>query len=135
MTERIEKLLYKELTHVVIGAFYAVYNALGYGFLESVYAAALTLELRRRGLQVKREVPVTVYYLSEPVAHYRVDMLVEGKLMVEIKSCAQVGEIERRQVYNYLRSTNIKLALLLHFGPKPFHYRYISTNKQFNSQS
>jgi GxxExxY protein len=131
----IDNLVWKDLTGVVIGGFYTVYNTLGYGFSEHVHSNALTFELRRRGLTVQREVPVQVFYAGEPIALYRMDMVVEGKLLVEIKSSANVAEIERRQIFNYLRATDLPLALLLHFGPKPDVKRFISSKKQFNSQS
>jgi len=131
MTATGERLIFGDLTERIIGSFYRVYNALGYGFLESVYAGALSLDLRNQVLKVEREVPVEVFYLGQPIARYRVDMLVEQKVLIEIKSCAQVGMTERRQVFNYLRSTKIQLALLLHFGPKPQYHRVISTDKSF----
>jgi len=130
-----EELLDKELTGEVLSGFYAVYNALGYGFLENVYASALSLELRRRGLTVQREVPVQVYYAGQPIAHYRVDMLVNARLVLEIKATSAIGDPDRRQLFNCLRSTELQLGLLLHFGPKPAFHRSISTRKQFNSQS
>lgn len=135
MTPEIERLLDKDLTGIVIGGFYAVYNALDYGFSENVYSNALSLELRRRGLKVEREVPVEVFYAGQPVALFRMDFVVEGRLLLEIKSSAAIGEIDRRQVFNYLRATQFPVALLLHFGPKPDFKRFISTRKQFNSQS
>src|SRR5205807_8483400 len=106
--------------------FYAVYNALGYGFSEEVYSRALSLELCKRGLKVEREVPVEGFYLGQPVALYRMDMVVEQRLLLEIKASAAVGELDRRQIFNYLRATVLSLALLLHFGPKPYVKRYIS---------
>ena len=131
MTANGEELLFGGVTKEIIGGFYAVYGALGYGFLENVYAGALSLELRNRGLTIEREVPVDVFYLGQPVARYRLDMLVNNKVLVEIKSNAQIGMTERRQVYNYIRCTRIELCLLLHFGPKPAFYRMISTDKPF----
>src|SRR5687768_13491483 len=62
---------FEDLTYAIIGAFYAVYNALGYGFLESVYRNALVVEMRRRGLRVEQEVPVDVFYLGERVGSFR----------------------------------------------------------------
>lgn len=135
MTSGIENLVDKDLTGIVIGGFYTVYNALDYGFSENVYASALSLELRRRGLKVEREVPVEVFYLGQPIALYRMDMIVERSLLVEIKASPAVGEADRRQVLNYLRATHLPLALLLHFGPKPDVKRFISTRKRFNFQS
>ena len=112
-----------------------MYNALGYGFWESVYANALVLELGKRNLLVQREVPAQVYYEGQPVAQFRVDMVVQKRLLVEIKSCAKVGEVERRQLFNYLRATDFRLALLLHFGPKPTFSRFLWTPRHRNPQS
>lgn len=121
-----QKLAFEKLTHAIIGAFYAVYNTIGYGFLESVYRNALVIELRRRGLRVEQEVPVEVFYLGERVGFYRIDVIVEGKILLEVKSCAAIGDIDRRQVFNYLRASRLPIVLLLHFGPKPSHKRFIS---------
>ena len=76
------------LTREVIGGFYKVYNIMGHGFLESVYSKAFYIELRRRGLRVKREVTVTAFYEQYPVGHFRVDLLVEDRLAVELKAGA-----------------------------------------------
>ena len=119
----------KELTGEVIGAMFTVYNELGYGFWESVYANALMVELSKRGLRVEREVLTQVYYQGQIVGQFRLDMVVEKRLVVEIKSCPKVGAVERRQLFNYLRATNYRLALLLHFGPKPAFNRFIWTPK------
>jgi GxxExxY protein len=127
------KLIYQELSGLVIGGFYTVYNQLGFGFLESVYASALSLLLRRRGLLVEREVPTQVYFLGQPIAIFRLDMVVERKLVLEIKASKTVGDPERKQLFNYLRSTDLSLGLLLHFGPEPKYQRVISTKKLHRS--
>ena len=116
------------LTRVVIGAFYDVYNALGHGFLESVYATAMVRELRRRGLTVEREVHVVVRYKGEPVGHFRADVLVESRLVVELKASASTVPADRRQLLNYLRATNLEVGLLLSFGHRPTFCRVIATN-------
>ena len=121
-----EGLLYEELTFAIIGAFYAVYNALGHGFLESVYRNALVIELQRRGLSVKREVPIEVSYRGQVVGTYRADLVVEDKVLLEIKAAPIIGETERRQVANYVRASRLPVALLLHFGPKPWHKRFLA---------
>lgn len=115
-----------ELTNEILGSFYAVYNELGHGFLEKVYANGLSLELRRRNLQVEREVPVEVQYLGQPVGQFRMDLVVDHKVLVEIKSTSTVGDADRRQVFNYLRASVLPIALLLHFGPKPDFQRFVS---------
>lgn len=129
------RLVEKELTSEIIGSFYTVYNAFGYGFLESPYANALSLELQARGLQVQREVPVELRYEGTTVGFYRMDMVVEGRVLIENKASAAIAEADCRQLFNYLRASNLTVGLLLHFGPKPAHRRFIWTGKQFNSQS
>ncbi|HKC79847.1 MAG TPA: GxxExxY protein [Gemmatimonadaceae bacterium] len=124
---RIE-LIHERLTHSVIGAFFEVAATLGFGFLEHVYAASLTRELYDRGHGVGREVSVPILYKGEEVARQRLDMIVDGKLIVEIKSTRILHEGSVRQVANYLRATNLELGLLLHFGPRPRFYRVICTN-------
>ena len=117
------------LTREVIGAFYTVYNTLGHGFLESVYARALYIELRRRGVAVRREVTVTAFYEQYPVGHFRVDLLVEGRLAVELKAGRSTVPEDRQQLQNWLRASNLTLGLLFHFGPRPSFYRLISERK------
>ena len=123
------KLIDGELSGTVIGAFYNVYNALGYGFLESVYGSAMVLELSNRGLKVEREVPIQVYYEDEPIAMQKIDILVERRLVVELKASRILADPERKQLFNYLRATDLQLGLLFHFGPVPSFYRVISTSK------
>ncbi|HEX6051814.1 MAG TPA: GxxExxY protein [Gemmatimonadaceae bacterium] len=120
--------LEKELTNTIIGAFYAVYNALGYGFLESVYARSLLLELRRRGIRALREVGVDVYYLGEPVGRFRTDLIVESRVIVEVKGGQSLGRTDREQLLNYLRCSNLEVGLLMHFGPRPAFQRVVAEN-------
>ncbi len=117
------ELIYETLTHSVIGAFFDVYNTLGFGFLEAIYSAALERELRDRGHEVGREVYVPVFYRGEAIARQRLDIVVDGKLVVEIKSTYELHGAAPRQVYNYLRGTRLRLGLILHFGPTPKFYR------------
>jgi GxxExxY protein len=116
-------LIEEALTHSVIGAFYDVYNALGFGFLEHVYTKALERELRARGHRVGREVSVVVHYRGEALVTQRLDMIVDEILVVETKSTYQLHKAASRQVYNYLKATTLRLGLLLHFGPEPAFYR------------
>lgn len=108
-----------ETTRAVIGSFYEVYNKLGFGFLESIYVAALELELRDRHHEVGREVQVHVRYKGCAVGMHRLDMLVDSRIIVEVKSCVDLHKSASRQVYNYLRATNLEVGLLLHCGLEP----------------
>jgi GxxExxY protein len=122
------ELLEQQLTHSIIGAFFDAYNALGFGFLESVYIMALERELTGRGHQVGREVWVPVFYKGQPLCKQRCDMIVDEKVIVETKSTFELPDSASRQVYNYLRATNLEVGLLFHFGPKPRFFRVIYRN-------
>ena len=119
------ELLERELTQGVIGAFFEVYNTLGFGFLEHIYSVALDRELRERGYDVAREVAVWVMYKHDHLGTQRLDMVVNGRLVIEVKSTHQLHPVAIRQLYNYLRGTNLEVGLLLHFGPEPKFYRQI----------
>lgn len=116
-------MIHEELTYAVIGAFFEVYNALGYGFLENVYMNALELELRWRGHRVAREVWITVMYKGFEVGKQRIDMLVDQVLVVEGKSSYKLPERATRQLYNYVCAMKVDVGLLLHFGPDPQFFR------------
>jgi len=120
--------LHSEITDRIIAGFYDTYDELGYGFLESNYANGLTLFLRAAGLLVDREVSVEVLCRGAPVGLYRLDMVVEEKVVVEVKATSAIGIADERQVQNYLRATNLEVGLLLHFGPKPQVRRFVFTN-------
>jgi GxxExxY protein len=121
-------LIGEELTGSAIGAFFAVYDALGSGFLEHVYAAALERELRSRGHHVAREVSVPVFYKGEKIAFQRLDILVDGKLVIEVKAAQDTPTIGNRQLLNYLRATRLEIGLLFSFGPQPTFKRVVSPN-------
>ena len=120
------EIIEKELSYLIVAAFFEVYNYLGFGFLEAIYAKALELALARRGLRVEREVPITIFFKGEPIGLYRIDMLVEGRIIVEIKSSERVNDIAKRQLCNYLVATGKRLGLLLHFGPQAQFFRVLS---------
>ena len=117
------------LTREVIAAFFEVYNFFKPGYLEAVYAGGLAIELRERGIAFRREARLEVLIKGRIAGFYRPDFLVEGRLVLELKACAVVGELDRRQLLNYLRITNIPLGLLLHFGADPNVHRVINTDR------
>lgn len=126
-------LLERKTTESIIGAFYEVYNTLGFGFLEHIYVMALERELIARGHHVAREVGVRVMYKGEHLGSQRLDMIVDGRVVVEIKSTLELHKLARRQLYNYLKGTNLEVGLLLHFGPVGKVYREISSNPKKES--
>ncbi len=112
---------YEELTEKVIKAFYAVYNTLGYGFLEKVYENALLIELAKMNLSAIAQSPIQVFYDGMLVGEYLSDILVEKCVIVEIKVVKNLMQMleHEAQLLNYLKATNIEVGLLLNFGPKP----------------
>lgn len=122
-------LIDEQLTGSIIGAFYEVYNDLGYGFLEHLYCNALEQELRDRGHQVGREVGVSVYFKGRELGQQRLDMLVDGRVVVEVKSTLTLHRDPARQLFNYLRATNLNVGLFLHFGREANVQRVICSKK------
>lgn len=123
-------LLHEEITETIIKSFYAVYNKLGYGFLEKVYENALLLELRKEGLNCAKQVPIEVYYEKTSVGNYFADILVEDKIILELKAGeGALIEEHELQLINYLKATDKEVGLLLFFGKKPLFKRKIFTNE------
>ena len=109
---------HSELTEIIIGVFYDVYNELGYGFLESVYRRALKLSLEAKGLKVEAEVPVQVFFRSTSVGDFRTDLVVNQLILLELKTAETIVIAHEAQLLNYLRATALELGLILNFGPK-----------------
>ena len=110
---------HEDLTNAIIAGFYYVYNRLGYGFLESVYLAALARYLTKRGLRVAREVLVPVYLDGEIIYYQRLDMVVEDKIIIEGKAGEKIPDHAWPLLLHYLSATPLEVGLLLYFGPKP----------------
>lgn len=122
------ELLHQELTSKIINAFYKVYNELGYGFLEKVYENALFIELTNQGLWVKKQQRIRVYYQEIEVGEYFADLLVEEKVIVELKAAESLADEHERQLLNYLKATDKEVGLLLNFGKKPQFKRKVFQN-------
>lgn len=113
--------LYKhsDLTEQIIGAFFAVYSALGYGFLEKVYVKALMIELNKRGLKARDELPIHVHYEGQLIGEYFADLVVNDLVILEIKAAKAIASEHEAQLLNYLKATPFEVGLILNFGPKP----------------
>ncbi len=122
-----------DITGKVIGAFFKVYNNLGYGFNEKVYENALALELRKAGLKVTQQQEIAVYYAGETVGDYRADMVVNGVVILELKAARELAEEYEAQLLNYLKATDIEVGLLLNFGVKAEHKRKVYDNERKGS--
>ena len=121
----------EELTGRIIKVLYSVYNALGYGFIESVYHNSMILELVSKDITVETEKPIAVHYGKNVVGTFSADLVVEGKVILELKAKEILNSAHEAQLVNYLRATDIELGLLLNFGKKPeFKRKYFSNEKK-----
>lgn len=113
-----ENYKYSELTEKIIKEAYYVYNKLGYGFLEKVYENALCVRLKNTGYNIKQQYPINVYFENELVGDYYADILLEEKVILELKSIEKLNPIHEVQLVNYLKATGVEIGLLINFGPK-----------------
>lgn len=119
---------HQEISSKIINAFYTVYNTLGYGFLIKVYEKAMIFEFRKIGLDCKNQFPIEVIYDNQVVGEYYADLLVEDKIIVELKAIKKLTNQDEAQLLAYLTATNIEVGLLLNFGEKPEFKRKIYDN-------
>ena len=119
-----------DLCHEIVKVFYEVYNELGYGFLEAVYEEALARALRDAGFQVARQVSTPIWFRGGLIGDYKADLVVNGVVLIELKATQNVDPSHKAQTLNYLRATEIEVALLLNFGPKPQFHRFVFENNR-----
>lgn len=125
-----EGLLYAEVTRQVIGCAFEVVNELGAGYLESVYEKALQLALRQKGLAAVAQKPIKVMFRGECVGDFYADLLVEGKVIVEIKAVKAIAPEHQAQIINYLNATGIEVGLLINFGNPKLEYKRFTRRKR-----
>jgi GxxExxY protein len=128
------EILEKELTGKVIKAFYNVYNKLGYGFLEKVYERAMIIELKKFGIESESQKPISVYYDDEDVGEYFADILIEKRVIIELKAVESIVKKHETQLYNYLKATNVEVGLLMNFGNEAKFKRMVFENKYKKNQ-
>ena len=124
-------LKHREITDKILHAFFkVVYPKLGYGFLEKVYENAFVIALTTLGLKVEQQVKIAVYFQGQIVGEYFADLLVEDKVIVELKAVSRLLMEHEVQLLNYLRATQYEVGLLLNFGPKPDFHRKAFDNSR-----
>lgn len=114
-----------ELTGTIIDCIIKVHKTLGPGFLESIYRKALLIELRRRGLSVETEKEVVIYYQGEEVGQHRLDILVENRAIIELKTVEELSKAHYAQVRSYLKATGLPVAILVNFAGEKADFRRI----------
>lgn len=123
-----EQFRHAELTKAIIGTFYEVYNELGHGFLESVYEKSLAIALRSKGFEMLQQASIPVHFRGSLVGDFNADLLVNGLVILELKTARTIDQAHLAQLMNYLKATEIEVGLLLNFGPKPEFKRVVFGN-------
>ena len=125
-------LKHKELTERLIGIFFSIYNELGHGFLESVYEQAFAVVLAENNIFFERQIAIPVRFHGQTIGEFRADLLVERKLLIELKTGRDIDQAWEKQLLNYLRATEIEVGLLFNFGPNAQFRRYVFENDRKN---
>ncbi len=123
---------HKEITDKILKSFYEVYNELGDGFLESVYENALYVVLSEHGLSVERQKDISVFFRNDIVGVFKADLIVNEKVIIELKAVRSIDPAHEAQLINYLKATNLEVGLLLNFGRIPEFKRFVFDNKRKN---
>ncbi|MCK5472757.1 MAG: GxxExxY protein [Planctomycetes bacterium] len=131
MIEKIN-LIHKETTGKIIGLAMEIYNQLGRGFLESVYEEAFAYELKLNKINFKRQEPVDVYYKGKKIKQFVCDLIVEDKVIVELKAIKRITELEIAQTINYLNAVKYEVGLLINFGSKSLEFKRLIKNNPRN---
>ena len=119
---------HEELTEKIIKIFYKVYNTLGYGFLEKIYENAMMIEFRKAFIPAESQSSIKVVYEGELVGEHSADIIVDKKVIIELKAVKSLMQDHHAQLLNYLKATDIEVGLLLNFGPKPEISRKVFDN-------
>ena len=118
-----ESIIFKEECYRIIECAFTVWKELGYGFLEKVYRNALIIELIHKGFQAEKEYPIEVYYKGKKVGKYFADILIDRKIILELKAEERLNLSHQAQLINYLKATNIKVGLLINFGKEKCDFK------------
>lgn len=118
-----KSIIHKELSYKIVELALEVHNKLGCGFLEKVYENALMILLDREGIPSKQQAPADVYFHNRVVGQYFADILVDNKIILELKTADAISDVHNAQVLNYLRATGIKLGLIMNFAKPRFEYK------------
>ena len=127
-----DRLKHKETTDIILKSFYEVYNELGDGFLESVYENALYIVLTGHGLCAERQKDISVFFRGKVIGDFKADLIVDEKVIIELKAVRTFNPTHEAQLINYLKATNIEVGLLLNFGRNPEFKRFVYDNERKN---
>lgn len=127
-------LLYEDLTHKIIGAAMEVHRELGAGFTEKTYENALVVEMKLRGIPVQVQHKITVKYKGNIVGEHILDILVDGKVIIELKAVEEINKIHEAQLISYLKAAECKIGLLINFAKESLDWKRVMLKDQFSSK-
>lgn len=119
------KILHQELAYKIVGLAMQVHTRLGNGFLEKVYENALMVLLRQAGIDAVQQAPITVLFDGEPVGTYYADILVDSKIILELKTVSEISDSHKAQALNYLKATDLNLAIVFNFANTRMEYQRV----------
>ncbi len=125
-----EEYKYSAITEKIIGCAMKVHTVLGNGFQEVIYQRALAIELGNAGLEFAREVEMQIFYEGEDIGTRRVDFLVEGKVLAELKALTKLEDVHLAQALNYLEAFDLEIGLLLNFGGKKLEFKRLTNERK-----
>lgn len=128
-------LKHADLTEKLVGIFFNIHNELGHGFLESVYEQAFSVVLAENNIFFQRQMAVPVWFHDQQIGEFRADLLVDRKVLVELKTGRDIEPAWEKQLLNYLRATDVEVALLFNFGPNAQFKRYAFENDRKNPRN
>jgi len=128
-------LKHADLTEKLIGIFFNIHNEVGHGFLESVYEQAFSVVLAENNIFFQRQMAVPVWFHGQQIGEFRADLLVDGKVLVELKTGRDIEPAWEKQLLNYLRATDVEAGLLFNFGPNAQFKRYAFENDRKNPRN
>jgi len=128
-TDVADKLLFRQLTYKIIGIFYKVHTALGCGFPEKIYQKAIEIELKKENIPYETEKSFKVLYFKKEVGSFRLDFIIDGKVIIEIKAAEHLPKVFREQLISQLKASPYEVGLLVNFGTPRLEYIRIIRSK------
>ena len=126
MTDIIEK----DLSYQIVQAGYIVFNELGTGFHEDIYENAMAIVLKNQNHVIEQQKRVQVYFQGAEVGVHRIDLIVDGRVILELKAVAEIAAVHRQQALSYLKATSLELAMVINFGASRLQVARIVNTKQ-----
>lgn len=120
-----DEILYKDLSYIIMKACFEVHNVLGPGYSEKIYEEAVARELNRENVFFERQKLIEVLYKGEKIGEYRLDMVAENEIILELKAVSELNDIFESQILSYLKATGLKLGIVINFGGKRVEYKRI----------